>query len=118
MPIGAALSTVERSNSRREKRELHTYLVVRRSAWLTQREEKDADARAAVEAARMPDDIESIRSYVLEEPDRTLGSVCIYEASSPEAVRHHAAAADLPVDEIVKVADTVVVAPDPATAAA
>ena len=95
---------------------MQTYLVVRRSAWLTQRDERAADARAAAEAARMPDDIESIRSYVLEESDRTIGSVCIYEASSPEAVRQHATAAGLPVDEIVKVADTVVVLPDPATA--
>ena len=39
--------------------------------------------------------------------------VCIYQASSPEAIRRHAAAADLPVDEIVKVADTVIVRPDP-----
>jgi hypothetical protein len=53
----------------------------------------------------MADDIASIRSYVLEERDRTIGSVCIFRASSPEAVRRHAAAAELPVDEIVRVAD-------------
>jgi hypothetical protein len=56
----------------------------------------------------MADTIASIYSYVLEECDRTLGSVCIVEASSPEAVRRHATAADLPVDEIVKVADAIV----------
>jgi hypothetical protein len=83
---------------------MHMYLVVRRSAWLSEREREEADARSAVEAALMSDDIVSIRSYALEERDRTIGSVCIYEASSPEAVRRHAAAADLPVDEIVKVA--------------
>jgi hypothetical protein len=53
----------------------------------------------------MVDDIASIRSYVLEERDRTIGTVCIIRASSPETVRRHAAAADLPVDEIVRVAD-------------
>ena len=42
----------------------------------------------------------------------------MYEASSPEAIRRHAAAADLPVDEIVKVADTVIVRPDPQPAEA
>ena len=36
------------------------------------------------------------------------------QASSPEAIRRHAYAAALPVDEIVAVADTVVVRPDPA----
>jgi hypothetical protein len=36
------------------------------------------------------------------------------EAESPEAIRAHARAAVLPVDEVVPVADTVVVRPDPA----
>jgi hypothetical protein len=53
----------------------------------------------------MEDDIAGVLSYPLEERDCTFGSVCIYEASSPEAVRRHAAAAGLPVDEILKVAD-------------
>ena len=46
-----------------------------------------------------------------------LGTVCIYEAESEDAIRGHAADADLPVTEIVKVADTVIVRPDPAPAA-
>jgi hypothetical protein len=52
---------------------------------------------------------------VLEEGEG-LGTVCIYEASSPEAIRAHADAAGLPVTEIIKVADTVIVRPDPAPA--
>jgi Nickel responsive protein SCO4226-like len=87
---------------------MQTYLVVRRSAWDSAKEQRDADARSTLEAARMADEIASLRSYALEERDQTIGAVCIYEASSPEAVRRHAAAAGLPVDEIVKVADTVV----------
>jgi hypothetical protein len=43
--------------------------------------------------------------------------VCIYEAESPEAIRKHAGRADLPVDEIIPVADTVIVRPDPQPAA-
>ena len=42
-----------------------------------------------------------------------LGTECIYEASSEDAIRQHAAAADLAVTEIVPIADTVVVRPDP-----
>jgi hypothetical protein len=38
------------------------------------------------------------------------------QASSPEAIREHASRADLPVDEIIAVADTVLVRPDPQTA--
>jgi thiamine biosynthesis protein ThiC len=66
----------------------------------------------------MPDDIAWIRSYVLAELDGSVGTVCIYQASSPEAIRAHAQAADLPVDEIIAVADTVVVRPDPVAVAA
>jgi Protein of unknown function (DUF4242) len=64
----------------------------------------------------MPDDVRWIRSYVLEEGGGAVGTVCIYQASSPEAIRKHAGAADLPVDEIIKVADTVVVREDPVAA--
>ncbi len=48
----------------------------------------------------------------------TVGTVCIYQASSAEAVRDHASRADLPVDEVIRVADTVIVRPDPAASAA
>jgi hypothetical protein len=97
------------SNSRRGG-EMQAYLVVRRSAWRSQEAQREAETRSAAEAMRMVEDIASIRSYTLEERDRTLGSICIVEASSPEAVRRHAAAADLPVDEIVRVAATGVAA--------
>ena len=66
----------------------------------------------------MSDDIRWIRSYVLAEADGTVGTVCIYQASSPEAIQEHAKRADLPVDEIIPVADTVIVREDPAPAAA
>jgi thiamine biosynthesis protein ThiC len=66
----------------------------------------------------MPDDIRWIRSYVLDEGDGAVGTVCIYQASSPEAIRKHAESADLPVDEIIPVADTVRVRPDPEPASA
>jgi|RhiMetdeSRZDD1v2_1073273.scaffolds.fasta_scaffold218204_3 hypothetical protein len=84
---------------------MQTYLVVRRSAWSSEREQRDAEARSTAEAARMADDIASIWDYVLEECDWTVGSVSIVRASSPEAVRRHAAAARLPVDEIVRIAE-------------
>jgi hypothetical protein len=66
----------------------------------------------------MSDDIRWIRSYVTAETDGSLGTVCIYQASSPEAIREHARRADLPADEIVEIADTVIVRPDPAAVAA
>jgi uncharacterized protein DUF4242 len=92
---------------------METYLIVRRNGWRTADELQHAAERSTAEGDRMPDDIAWIRSYVLAETDGSLGTVCIYQASSPEAVRRHAYAAGLPVDEIVAVADTVIVRPDP-----
>ena len=92
---------------------METYVILRRSGWRSAAELEEAAARSLAEGERMPDDIAWIRSYVLEEGGGSVGTVCIYEASSPEAIRAHAAAADLPVDEIVRVADAVVVRPDP-----
>ncbi len=89
------------------------YVILRRDGWRSGEELEAAAARSTAEGERMPDDIRWIRSYVLEE-DEGLGTVCIYEASSPEAIQAHADAAGLPVTEIVKVADTVIVRPDPA----
>jgi Protein of unknown function (DUF4242) len=93
-----------------------TYVILRRNGWKTADDLREAAARSTAEGERMPDDVAWIRSYVLAETDGSVGTVCIYQASSPEAIRTHAAAADLPVDEIVKVAETVVVRPDPVPA--
>ena len=95
---------------------MNTYVILRRHGWRTGGDLEEAAARSTAEGDRMPDDIRWIRSYVLAETDATVGTVCIYQASSPEAIRRHAAAADLPVDEIVEVADTVVVRADPVPA--
>jgi hypothetical protein len=95
---------------------VETYVILRREGWRTTEELGEAAARSTVEGDRMPDDARWIRSYVIAEPNGTVGTVCIYEASSPEAIRAHASGADLPVDEIVRVADTVVVRPDPVPA--
>jgi sporulation protein YlmC with PRC-barrel domain len=61
----------------------------------------------------MSDRIGWIRSYVLDEGGGPVGTVCIYQAEGPEAIREHASRAELPADEIIEVADTVVVRPDP-----
>ena len=93
---------------------MNLYAIIRRNGWRTGAELEQAAARSTrVGDEEMPDDIRWIRSYVLEETGGALGTVCIYEASGPEAIRDHAARAGLPVDEIIAVADTVVVRADP-----
>ena len=96
---------------------MNTYVVLRRSGWKDGSELAGAADRSRAEGDRMADDVAWIRSYVLEERDGRVGTVCIYQATSPEAIRRHAGEAVLPVDEIVKVADTVLVRPDPVPAA-
>ena len=97
---------------------METYVILRRSGWRTADDLRVAAERSTVEGERMSDDVRWIRSYVTAETDGRVGTVCVYQATSPEAIRRHASAAALPVDEIVKVADTVLVRPDPAPVAA
>ena len=63
----------------------------------------------------MPDDIRWIRSYVLAEADGASAPSASTRPPSPDAIRAHAYRAGLPVDEIVAVADTVIVREDPIT---
>jgi thiamine biosynthesis protein ThiC len=94
---------------------MNTYVILRREGWSSPAElEAAAERSRNVGDGEMSDDIRWIRSYVLEEGGGSVGTVCIYQASSPEAIREHAQRADLPCDEIIAVADTVLVRPDPA----
>ena len=92
---------------------MQLYAILRRNGWRTAADLEAAAQRSTATGDEMPDDIRWIRSYVLAESNGSVGTVCIYQASSPEAIRRHASAAGLPVDEIVRVADTVLVRPDP-----
>ena len=93
---------------------MKTYVILRRGGW-----DSPENLQAAAKRSRqvgdeeMSDDVRWIRTYALAEPDGTLGTVCIYQATSPEAIQRHAARATLPVDEVIPVADTVIVRPDP-----
>ena len=98
---------------------MQLYALLRRNGWRSPEELGEAAARSTkVGNEDMPDDVRWIRSYVLDEGAGSVGTVCIYEATSPEAIRKHASLADLPVDEIISVLDTVIVRPDPTPTAA
>jgi hypothetical protein len=102
-----------RSDTNDEEHLMELYAILRRDGWATPGDLQAAAARSTTEGDARPDDIRWIRSYVVEEPGGGLGTVCIYEASSPDAIREHAAAAGLPATEIMRVADTVLVREDP-----
>lgn len=94
------------------------YVIIRRNGWATPGDLQEAAARSTAEGDKPGSGVRWIRSYVLAEEGGDLGTVCIYEAASQEAIRAHADAAALPVDEIIPVADTVIVRPDPVPATA
>lgn len=89
------------------------YGIIRRNGWASA-EDLQAAAGRSTEVGDTPGSgVRWIRSYVLAEQSGELGTFCVYEADSPEALRTHAEAADLPIDEVVLIADTVVVRADP-----
>ena len=92
---------------------MNLYVILRRSGWASAEELGDAAERSTRVGEQMPDDVRWIRSYVLDEGAGSVGTVCIYEAESPEAIRAHAKTAGLPADEVIPILDTVVVRPDP-----
>jgi hypothetical protein len=94
------------------------YVILRRNGWRTAHELAAAAERSTAEGERMDGEVRWIRSYVLAEPDGRLGTVCIYQATSPEALKEHARRVEMGADEIIPVADTVVVRPDPQPSAA
>jgi hypothetical protein len=97
---------------------MQLYAIRRRNGWKDGDDLRAAAERSTAEGEKMPDDVRWIRSYVLAEEDGTLGTICIYQASSPEKIREHAARVGMPADEISVVADTVLVRPDPEPVAA
>jgi len=94
------------------------YVILRRNGWASAEDLEAAAARSTAEGDKPDSGVRWIRSYVLAEESGELGTVCIYEGESPEAIKAHADASDLPADEIIRVADTVLVRPDPQPATA
>jgi hypothetical protein len=98
---------------------MELYGIMRRDGWRDRADLEQAAARSTrVGDEEMAGEVRWIRSYVLDEGDGRLGTFCVYEATDAEAIRRHAACAELPVDEIIPIADTVLVRPDPEPAKA
>lgn len=98
---------------------MDTYVIRRRSNFTDTQALEAAAARSAhVGNNEMSDKVRWIRSYVVREEDGRLGTVCIYQAVSPDAIREHATRAGLRADEIIPVERTVIVRDDPVEKAA
>jgi hypothetical protein len=97
---------------------MQLYVIQRRNGFRDADDLKAAAARSTTEGDKPGSGVRWIRSYVVQEESGELGTFCIYEGESPEAIRAHAAASVMAADEIVPVLDTVVVRPDPVAATA
>jgi hypothetical protein len=92
---------------------MNTYVILRRKFWSCAEDlEKSASISSRVGLEEMPDQVKWIRSCVVKEEGK-LGTVCIYQGTSPEAIREHARRVGMPADEVFPVADLVVVNDDP-----
>lgn len=92
------------------------YVIRRRSNWADASELETTAAKSSAEGEKMSDEVRWIRSYVVEEEDGRLGTVCVYEGVSPEALRRHADNTGMSADEVTRVVDTVIVREDPVAA--
>jgi hypothetical protein len=90
------------------------YVIRRPSAWANLEELRVAGAKSARIGEQMADRVRWIRSYVVEEPDGRIGTVCIYQAVDGKSIREHSRRVGMPGDEHYKVATTVIVREDPA----
>ena len=98
---------------------MQTFTIRRRSNWADSLELQEAAARSArVGNEEMSDKVRWIRSYVVQEEDGRLGTVCIYQAVDADAIKEHARRAGLQADEIYPVVDTVIIREDPVAAEA
>ena len=76
---------------------MELYAILRRTGWSSPAELQEAAARSTrVGNEDMPNEVRWIRSYVLDEGAGSVGTICIYEATGPDAVRKHAKLAGLP----------------------
>ncbi|MGZ4354855.1 MAG: nickel-binding protein [Gaiellaceae bacterium] len=98
---------------------MNTYVIRRPVVGRSPEELEAVAARSAhVGDEEMAEDVRWIRSYAVHESDGGLGTMCVYQATSPEKIREHAARVGMPATEIFEVADTVIIRPDPVSVAA
>jgi hypothetical protein len=93
---------------------MNLYIIRRRHGWKSLAQLEQAAATSArVGNEEMPDQIRWIRSYVVNEENGDLGTVCVYQSTGPQAIREHARRVGMPADEITLVQGTVIVRADP-----
>lgn len=96
---------------------MQLYTIRRPSFWANLQELDAAGQKSAkIGNDEMADQVRWIRSYVVEEADGRMGTICVYEARDPAAIAEHAKRVGIPAEDIRPVLDTFVVRPDPCSA--
>jgi len=113
----AAASCVQRQLQIKPMNTMNTYVITRPAAWANAAElEATAKISARIGDEQMPDRVRWIRSYVTQHENGRIGTVCVYQATDPEALREHARCVGMPAETITQIADTVVIREDPVAA--
>jgi len=93
---------------------MNTYVIRRPKNWKSKQElEATASRSMKIGNEEMATEVRWIRSYVVQEDDGSLGTVCIYQAVSPEAILEHARRVGMKAEDILPALDTVIVRADP-----
>lgn len=92
---------------------MQLYVIRRRSVWANEKELESTSAESTRVGAEMADRLRWIRSYAVKEDDGRIGSVCIYEASDPEAIREHGRRIGAYSEDFQPVTATAIVRDDP-----
>jgi hypothetical protein len=93
---------------------MKTYVITRANGWASEQELQQAGGVSArIGNEEMPDQVRWVRSYVTRHEGGRVGTVCIYQATSPEAIREHARRVGMPADAITEITGLVTIRPDP-----
>jgi Protein of unknown function (DUF4242) len=91
---------------------MELYAITRRHGWPSTSALDHAVVRShEICEDEMADRVRWIRSYVLEENDGSLGTICLFAAVSPEAIRRHARIARLPLEQIIRISGAMILPP-------
>ena len=89
------------------------YVIRRRGTWGNMQEVRAASVISRRVGEKMSDQVRWIRSYVVNESDGRIGSVCIYEARDEESLHEHGRRIGAPGEDFRLVATTAVARADP-----
>lgn len=89
------------------------YIIRRRGIWADEKEIEATNEKSLQVGKDLADRLRWIRSYAVTEEDGRIGSICIYEARDPDAIREHGRRIGAPSDEFQVVRGAVVKQPDP-----